>query len=256
MRVALALVLLLTGAASASAGDPLEKQFFDYFTQRCEAAMEAEWKAAQPRSRQSRSARGDDQILHLHQPVGGELPQRGGDHRLRHQSGAGAGRQQDAAAFRRVPGTRAQEGRARLDCRRGESDHEVGSHYCRRHRRAARTARRSLATTFSASRSIRTRTLARSMRKASRPLRGELPRSRQMPRPRIRRRSSRCRPHANAARRAAYHEIKDVPLTEQYSRLQEPDMQQKMGAIMQTACRTPGSSESWESMMAGIGSRG
>jgi hypothetical protein len=46
MRIALALVFLLTGAASASAGDPLEKQFFDYFTQRCEAAMEAEWKAA------------------------------------------------------------------------------------------------------------------------------------------------------------------------------------------------------------------
>ncbi len=46
MRVALALVFLLTGATSASAGDPLEKQFFDYFTQRCEAAMEAEWKAA------------------------------------------------------------------------------------------------------------------------------------------------------------------------------------------------------------------
>ena len=46
MRVALALVFLLTGAASASAGDPLEKQFFDYFTQRCEGAMEAEWKAA------------------------------------------------------------------------------------------------------------------------------------------------------------------------------------------------------------------
>lgn len=46
MRVALALLLLLTGATSASAADPLEKQFFDYFTQRCEAAMEAEWKAA------------------------------------------------------------------------------------------------------------------------------------------------------------------------------------------------------------------
>ena len=46
MRVALALVFLLTGATSASADDPLEKQFFDYFTQRCEAAMEAEWKAA------------------------------------------------------------------------------------------------------------------------------------------------------------------------------------------------------------------
>ena len=46
MRGALVLVLLLTGATSASAADPLEKQFFDYFTQRCEAAMEAEWKAA------------------------------------------------------------------------------------------------------------------------------------------------------------------------------------------------------------------
>ncbi|MEZ5829997.1 MAG: hypothetical protein R3D05_02315 [Dongiaceae bacterium] len=38
--------LLLTVATSASAGEPLEKQFFDYFTARCEAAMEAEWKAA------------------------------------------------------------------------------------------------------------------------------------------------------------------------------------------------------------------
>jgi hypothetical protein len=46
MRVALALVFLLTGATSVSAGDPLEKQFFDYFTQRCEAAMAAEWKSA------------------------------------------------------------------------------------------------------------------------------------------------------------------------------------------------------------------
>jgi hypothetical protein len=46
MRLAPALLLLLTGATSASASDPLEKQFFDYFTQRCEAAMEAEWKAA------------------------------------------------------------------------------------------------------------------------------------------------------------------------------------------------------------------
>ena len=46
MRVALALLFLLTGATSASAADPLEKQFFDYFTQRCEVAMEAEWKAA------------------------------------------------------------------------------------------------------------------------------------------------------------------------------------------------------------------
>jgi len=47
MRVALALLLLLSGATPALAADPLEKQFFDYFTQRCEAAMEAEWKAAQ-----------------------------------------------------------------------------------------------------------------------------------------------------------------------------------------------------------------
>ena len=46
MRVVLALAFLLTGATCASASDPLEKQFFDYFTLRCEAAMEAEWKAA------------------------------------------------------------------------------------------------------------------------------------------------------------------------------------------------------------------
>jgi hypothetical protein len=46
MRVAFAFGLLLTGATSVSAGDPLERQFFDYFTERCEAAMEAEWKAA------------------------------------------------------------------------------------------------------------------------------------------------------------------------------------------------------------------
>lgn len=46
MRIAPALAFLLTSATSASAADPLEKQFFDYFTQRCEAAMEAEWKAA------------------------------------------------------------------------------------------------------------------------------------------------------------------------------------------------------------------
>jgi len=32
--------------SAASAAEPLEKQFFDYFTQRCEAAMAAEWKAA------------------------------------------------------------------------------------------------------------------------------------------------------------------------------------------------------------------
>src|SRR6185437_1781093 len=43
---ALGLMLLLACAASASADEPLEKQFFDYFTQRCEAAMEAEWRAA------------------------------------------------------------------------------------------------------------------------------------------------------------------------------------------------------------------
>ena len=46
MRVAFAICLLLAGAASASAAEPLEKQFFDYFTLRCEAAMEAEWAAA------------------------------------------------------------------------------------------------------------------------------------------------------------------------------------------------------------------
>ena len=46
MRIALPLALLLTGATSASADDPLEKQFFDYFAQRCEAGMEAEWKDA------------------------------------------------------------------------------------------------------------------------------------------------------------------------------------------------------------------
>ena len=51
----------------------------------------------------------------------------------------------------------------------------------------------------------------------------------------------------------AYQELKDVPMTEQYSRLQEPDMQQKMGAIMQRACRTPGCSEPRASMMAGVG---
>ena len=46
MRGALALLILLTAATFASAAEPLEKQFFDYFTQRCETAMEAEWKAA------------------------------------------------------------------------------------------------------------------------------------------------------------------------------------------------------------------
>jgi hypothetical protein len=37
-----------------------------------------------------------------------------------------------------------------------------------------------------------------------------------------------------------YQELKDVPLTEQYSRLQEPDMQQKMGVIMQTCMQNAG----------------
>src|SRR6185312_11544390 len=46
MRVAFALGLALLCAAPAGADEPLEKQFFDYFTQRCETAMEAEWKAA------------------------------------------------------------------------------------------------------------------------------------------------------------------------------------------------------------------
>jgi len=46
MRVALALGLGLLCAAPATANEPLEKQFFDYFTQRCEVAMAAEWKAA------------------------------------------------------------------------------------------------------------------------------------------------------------------------------------------------------------------
>lgn len=47
MRIALALGLgLLWAAPALAANEPLEKQFFDYFTQRCEAAMEAEWKAA------------------------------------------------------------------------------------------------------------------------------------------------------------------------------------------------------------------
>ncbi|HET6160859.1 MAG TPA: hypothetical protein VFE34_21115 [Dongiaceae bacterium] len=46
MRVAFALALTLLCTAPARAAEPLEKQFFDYFTQRCEGAMEAEWKAA------------------------------------------------------------------------------------------------------------------------------------------------------------------------------------------------------------------
>jgi hypothetical protein len=46
MRVALALGLGLLCGSLASANEPLEKQFFDYFTGRCEKAMAAEWKAA------------------------------------------------------------------------------------------------------------------------------------------------------------------------------------------------------------------
>lgn len=46
MRGAFVLGLGLLWAAPAAANEPLEKQFFDYFTQRCEAAMEAEWRAA------------------------------------------------------------------------------------------------------------------------------------------------------------------------------------------------------------------
>ncbi|HKP27038.1 MAG TPA: hypothetical protein VJV39_24420 [Dongiaceae bacterium] len=46
MRAAFVLGLTLLCADPAVAAEPLEKQFFDYFTQRCEAAMEAEWKAA------------------------------------------------------------------------------------------------------------------------------------------------------------------------------------------------------------------
>ncbi|MGH6894554.1 MAG: hypothetical protein ACREEP_20085 [Dongiaceae bacterium] len=46
MRGAFALGLVLTCASPASANEPLEKQFFDYFTQRCERAMEAEWNAS------------------------------------------------------------------------------------------------------------------------------------------------------------------------------------------------------------------
>lgn len=46
MRAAFAFGLMVASATTASANEPLEKQFFDYFTQRCERAMEAEWKAA------------------------------------------------------------------------------------------------------------------------------------------------------------------------------------------------------------------
>jgi hypothetical protein len=46
MRGALALALTLLCTVPAGADEPLEKQFFDYFTQRCEAALQAEWRAA------------------------------------------------------------------------------------------------------------------------------------------------------------------------------------------------------------------
>jgi hypothetical protein len=46
MRVAFGFVAVLAYVMPVSADEPLEKQFFDYFTQRCEAAMEAEWTAA------------------------------------------------------------------------------------------------------------------------------------------------------------------------------------------------------------------
>jgi hypothetical protein len=46
MRAACALALALLCGSPASANEPLEKQFFDYFTGRCEKAMAAEWKAA------------------------------------------------------------------------------------------------------------------------------------------------------------------------------------------------------------------
>jgi hypothetical protein len=46
MRAAFVLGLIVLCAGPAAAAEPLEKQFFDYFTQRCETAMEAEWRAA------------------------------------------------------------------------------------------------------------------------------------------------------------------------------------------------------------------
>jgi len=39
---------------------------------------------------------------------------------------------------------------------------------------------------------------------------------------------------------STYQELKDVPLTEQVSSLQEPDMQQKMATIMQTCMQSAG----------------
>ena len=39
---------------------------------------------------------------------------------------------------------------------------------------------------------------------------------------------------------ASYQELKDVPLTEQYARLEEPDMKQKIGEIMQACMQNAG----------------
>ena len=39
---------------------------------------------------------------------------------------------------------------------------------------------------------------------------------------------------------ASYLELKDVPVTEQFSRMQDPEMQQKIGAIMQTCMQNAG----------------
>jgi hypothetical protein len=46
MRHAFALALTLLCVMPATANEPLEKQFFDYFARRCETALAAEWKAA------------------------------------------------------------------------------------------------------------------------------------------------------------------------------------------------------------------
>ncbi len=46
MRGAFGFMLAALCTAPASANEPLEKQFFDYFTQRCERAMKAEWSAS------------------------------------------------------------------------------------------------------------------------------------------------------------------------------------------------------------------
>ena len=41
----MAVVMAAFSAAAASANEPLEKQFFDYFTASCEKAMQEEWKS-------------------------------------------------------------------------------------------------------------------------------------------------------------------------------------------------------------------